>query len=213
VPEPSQIQLETEHDPTPLVRGVHADLARRLTDPGFAELTTELAGTVGIRAAATPEAVTATIAAGRVSLARGLSDEAQVVATLEAGDGRAQIAPQAQADHPSLAAWLDALLAPSGDWGGAAERFWAALEGLPGAPDALLVVELESGERRRFGADGRAYEIHGRAADLVALLEGRAPLIDLAFERRILIRGSFPEISVLSAAAFAVRTGDTGGHG
>ena len=56
-------------------------------------------------------------------------------------------------------------------------------------------------------SDGRAYEIHGRADDLVALLEGRTALIEEAFERRIFIRGSFPEISVLSAAAFDVRMG------
>jgi hypothetical protein len=208
VHEPSQIQLETEHDPTPLVRGVRADLARKLADPRFAELTAGLTGTAGIRAATTPEAVTATIAGGRVRLAHGLGEAAQVVATLDAGGGRPRIARQAEADDAGLATWLDALLDPSDDWAGAAERFWSALEGRRGAPDALLVIELESGERRRFGADGRAYEIRGRAADLVAVLEGRAPLIDLAFERRILIRGSFPEISVLSAAAFAVRVGD-----
>ena len=43
---------------------------------------------------------------------------------------------------------------------------------------------------------GGAYEIHGEPGPLIALLEGRTPLIDEAFARRIYIRGSFPDISV-----------------
>ena len=213
MPESHEILLSTEDDATPLVRATRADLRRRLGDPEFAALTRELTGTVAIRAAATPEAVTATIADGAVSLAHGVSDEAQVVATIDGAGSRPRIADRAEADNPRLAAWLDALLAPSAAWPEAAERFWSALESRPGSPEALLVAELDSGESRRFGSGDRAYEIHGRAEDLVALLEGRTALIDAVFERRIFIRGSFPEISVLSGAAFAVRMGDAGDDG
>ncbi len=213
MPEPNEILLSTEDDPTPLVRALRADLSRRLADPAYAALTGEIAGTVVIRAAATPEAATATIAGGRVSIARGASDEAEVVATVDGAGGRAHIAAPAEADHPRLAGWVERLLAQSASWADAAARFWAALEPLPGAPAALLVVELSSGERRRFGREGRAYEIHGRDEDLVALLEGRSALLTEAFERRIFIRGSFPEISVLSAAAFEIRMGGAGDDG
>ncbi len=204
--EPSEILLSTEDDPTPLVRAVRTDLTRRLGDPEFAELTRAARGTAAIRDASTPEAVTATVGDGTVALVHGVDPEAQVVAVIGGGH-EPELPGSAAAEHPALAAWLAALLAPSSDWAAAAERFWAALEPRPGAPQALLVVELEGGERRRFGADGRAYEIHGRAEDLTALLEGRTALITEAFERRILIRGSFPEISVLSGAAFDVRMG------
>lgn len=207
MPEPSEILLSTEPDPTPLVRAVRTDVDRRLADPRFAELTRAVSGAVAIRQLSTPEAVTATIDAGTVSLAHGVDAGAELVAILADDGGPAEIPEADEADHPRLTAWLDALLEPSADWAGAAERFWSALAPRPGAPDALLVVELETGVQRRFGADGRAYEIHGRAADLTALLEGRRALITEAFERRILIRGSFPEISVLSGAAFDVRTG------
>jgi hypothetical protein len=208
VSEPSEILLSTEDDPTPLVRAVRADLTRRLADPEFAELTRAARGTAAIRDASTPEAVTATVGGGTVTLVHGVDPGAQVVAVVGGGGGHeADLPESAAAEHPALTAWLAALLAPSSDWAAAAERFWAALEPRPGAPQALLVVELEGGERRRFGADGRAYEIHGRAEDLTALLEGRTALIAEAFERRILIQGSFPEISVLSGAAFEVRMG------
>ncbi len=213
MPEPSEILLSTEDDPTPLVRAVRADLTRRLGDPEFAELTRAARGTAAIRDASTPEAVTATVGDGSVALVHGVDPEAQVVAIVGGGGHGADVPESAAAEHPALTAWLAALLAPSSDWAAAAERFWAALEPRPGAPQALLVVELESGERRRFGGDGRAYEIHGRAEDLTALLEGRTALIAEAFERRILIRGSFPEISVLSGAAFDVRMGRSDADG
>jgi hypothetical protein len=205
VPE-SEIQLSIEDDPTPMVLSIRTDLTRCLTDPGYAELTAAIRGTATIREATSAEAVTAMIADRTVTLTHGAADGVQVVATLDGPGGRADLSVDAKANHPELAAWVTQLLAPSTDWAAAAERFWAALEPLPGAPPALLVVELDSGERRRFGAEGRAYEIHGRAADLTALLEGRRELIAEAFERRVFIRGSFPEISVLAAAALEVRT-------
>jgi len=213
MPDPDEITVTTEDDPTPLVLAIRTDLARRLADPEFAALTGELRGTVSIRASATPEAATATIGDGTVGLTHGLSAEAKVVATVDGAGRQAEIsAPATEPENAGLVAWAGALLAPASQWTEAAERFWTALEPLPGAPAALLVVNLESGDRRRFGSDGRAYEIHGSGDGLVALLEGRTSLIEEAFERRIFIRGSFPEISVLSAAAFDVRmgTGDDG---
>ena len=186
-----------------MVLSIRSDLVRRLADPAYAELTAAIRGRATIRAPATPEAVTATIADRRVTLAHGAADGVQVVATLGPAGRRALLSADAKANYPELSDWLTRLLAPSDDWTGAAERFWAALEPLPGAPRALLVAELDSGEQRRFGGEGRAYELHGRAEDLTALLEGRRELIVEAFERRIFIRGSFPEISVLAAAGLA----------
>ena len=212
MPEPSQIQLETEDDPTPLVRALRADLARRLADPEFAKLTREVRGAVAVRQATTPEAATATIDDGEVRLRHGVGEAVKVVAVLDGG-GHAEIPDDAPAESARLVAWLDRLLTRSTSWTEAAERFWSALEAQPGAPAGLLVVELESGERRRFGSDGRTIELCGSADDLVALLEGRTALIDEAYARRIFIRGSFPDLSVLSAAGFAVRTGAVDGDG
>jgi hypothetical protein len=89
------------------------------------------------------------------------------------------------------------------DWAEATDRYWAVLSAMPGAPEALRVVELESGEERAHG-DGRAYEIHGSPEALVEVLSGRAPLIDAAFERKVFIRGTFAELSVLTGACFAI---------
>jgi hypothetical protein len=206
VPE-SDIQLSIEDDPTPMVLSLRSDLVRQLADPAYAELTASIRGRATIREPGTPEAVTATIADGRVSLVHGATDGVQVIATLGPAGRRPLLSADAKANYPELSDWLTRLLAPSEDWTGAAERFWEALEPLPGAPPGLLVVELDGGEERRFGDGERAYELHGRAEDLTALLEGRRELITEAFERRVFIRGTFPEISVLAAAALEVRTG------
>ena len=114
--------------------------------------------------------MTATIADRTVTLAHGAADGVQVVATLGPAGRRALLSADAKANYPELSDWLTRLLAPSDDWTGAAERFWAALEPLPGAPQALLVAELDSGEQRRFGGEGRAYEIAraGRGPDRAA---------------------------------------------
>ena len=91
------------------------------------------------------------------------------------------------------------------DWAGAADRYWSVLSGIPGAPSALRVVELDSGEERAHGDDDRsAYEIHGRPEALIEVFSGRAPLIDAAFERKVYIRGTFAELSVLTGACFAI---------
>ena len=46
-----------EDDPTPLVLALRTELIERLTDPEFAALTGELAGTAAVRVAESPEAV------------------------------------------------------------------------------------------------------------------------------------------------------------
>jgi len=190
-----------------MVLSIRSDLVRQLADPGYAELTAAIRGRATIREAATPEAVTATIADAHVTLTHGAAEGVQVVATLGPAGRRPLLSADAKANYPELSDWLTRLLSVSDDWAGAAERFWEALEPLSGAPPGLLVAELDSGEERRFGEAERAYELHGRAEDLTALLEGRRELIAEAFERRIFIRGTFPEISVLAAAALKVRTG------
>ena len=88
-------------------------------------------------------------------------------------------------------------------WHEAADRYWSVLSEMPGAPRALRVVDLESGEERALG-DGRAYEIHGSREALLEVLSGRAPLIDAAFEGTVFIRGTFAELSVLTGACFAI---------
>jgi hypothetical protein len=45
------------------------------------------------------------------------------------------------------------------------------------------------------------------------VLTGRAPLIVAAYEGIVFIRGSFPELSVLTGAGFAVRYGRDAGDG
>lgn len=199
-------RIEVEDDPTPLVLALRTELIERLTDPEFAALTGELAGTAAVRVAESPEAVRFSF--GDLLTVRHGAGGAEATATI-GGRGRWDgLAIAGEAEHPELARWLRALTAPpERPWRVAAARFWERLEGWPGAPSALLVVNLESDERERFGNGSRAYEIHARPEPLVAVLEGRAPLIAAAFEREIYIRGSFAEISVLSGAALRVRLG------
>jgi hypothetical protein len=153
--------------------------------------------------------VTVTIADGRVSLAGGRDDDADLIATAELGDGDGDPRIEGRGD-PELGRWVRGILAPpTPRWPDAAERFWAVLSEMPGAPDALLVVETEGGEERRFGsAEGRTCELHGAAAALVAVLTGRVSAMEAAFDGTVRLRSTFPDLSTLSGAGFEIRYGD-----
>lgn len=167
---------------------------------------------VSLRDANTPQAATITVDDHAVTLSHGFETSAEVRAELDLREaGEAEI--DGADEHPELAGWLRALLdAAAPDWPEAAERFWAALSPMAGAPAALRVVELESGEERRYGsANGRAYEIHGRAEGLVDVFSGRVPVVEAAFAGKVLLRGTFPQLSVLTGAGFRVRYGPGAG--
>jgi hypothetical protein len=200
------IAVSVEDDPLPVVAALANDLTSALTNAAFADATRTASGTVAIRSALTPQAATVRVADGRVELAHGTDGDADVSATIgAAGDGGAAIDGSGE-----LAEWAARLLDPPlPSWQQAAERFWAVLSSRSGAPHALLVVELGSGEQRRFGSeDGSACELHGAADGLVALLTGRTSMIEAAFEGAVQIRGTFPDLSTLSGAGFEIRYGD-----
>lgn len=201
----SRITISVEDDATPLVLGVASDLRARLQDAGFGERTEGLRGSAAVRSAS-GETATLRLSEEGVSVRHGFDEGAEVRAV-------ADRVIEGEGGHPELAGWLREVLDPPGaDWRQAGKSFWSVLEGMPGAPAALLVVETESGEQERYGsAEGRAYELHGKPADLVAVLSGRLPLLDAAFEGRAHLRGTFPEISVLSGAGHRLRHEGTAG--
>jgi len=197
-------QIATEDDPTPLVLALAADLTRRRRDPAFDDLTAATRGKAGVRVGPGPEAATIDLDGGP-AVRRGLVG-AQVVATLSPCHRWDEDEIWGAHDHPELARWVSELTSPPPrDWREAARRLWAELESTPGAPPALAVVELDSGEREHCGDGGRAYEIRGRKEALLDLLEGRSALMEEASAGSIQIRGTFPEISVITGACWRAR--------
>ena len=210
---PGGIEVRVEENPPPVVAALRNDLAARLEDDAFAEKTRRVRGVVSLRDANTPQAATITIGDHGVELRHGFESGAEVRADLDLrGAGGAEI--EGADEHPELAGWLRALLdAPAPEWPQAAARFWETLSSMAGAPDALRVVELESGEERWFGSrHGPAYEIHGPAEGLVEVFSGRLPVVDAAFAGKVLLRGTFPQLSVLTGAGFRVRYGPRAGR-
>jgi hypothetical protein len=206
--EAAAIPLRVEDDPPPVVRALAADLAARLADPGFAARSSPLRGSVGLRDTETPQAATIRLDDEGIEVAHGCAVDAELRATVDLRRGT-DAALEGADEHRQLARWLsDLLAAPLPAWPDAAARFWSILAAMPGAPEALLVVELESGEERRFGnPEGPAYELHGGADNLAEVLSGRVALVDAAFAGAVFVRGTFPELSVLSGAGFRLRYG------
>lgn len=166
-------------------------LAARLADPAFAKRTRGLSGTVAISEPDTPQAVTIELAGSEVRLRRGAPGAGEV-------------------PGPELVQWLQQLTAPAeGPWQPRAERFWAAMESVPGAPPAILAVDADSGQELRLGsAEGPAVEVHGSAAALVALFSAETTLIEGAFDGSVRMRGGFPDLSLFAAAAHRLRYAD-----
>lgn len=207
-PGAAAIVLRVEDDPPPVVRALGNDLAARLQDPAFAEATRRVRGVVSLRDASTPQAATIRVGDQGVTVTHGVAETAELRAKVDLG-GTGEPELDGAREHPELADWLRALLnAELPGWPEAAERFWSVLSRMAGAPAALRVVDLETGEDRRYGSPrGRAYEVQGPADGLVDVLSGRASVVDAAFAGRVFVRGSFPELSVLSGAGFRVRYG------
>ena len=202
----ADIALKIEDDPPPVVRALANDLTGRLEEPAFAEATKRVRGAVSLRDSRTPQAATIRIDDRGVALSHGFDETADLHATVVL-PGIVEPELEGGEQHPELARWLKALLsAPPPEWPEAGERFWSVLSRMEGAPAALRVVDLETGSDRRYGSpDAPAYEVHGRPDDLAAVFCGRDPVVDAAFEGRIFVRGSFPELSVLAGAGFRVR--------
>ncbi len=200
------VVVSVEDDAPPFVRAVAADLLEALTDPGFATATRAVSGTASIRSAVTPEAAAVIVDDGRIEIAAGPGAERPGVTATIDQPGSPGAAIEGDGD---LAEWTARLLDPPlPSWESAAERFWEVLSSRPGGPDGLLVVELDEGGQRRFGREGgRTCELHGAAPGLVRMLTGRASAIEAAFEGEIHLRGTFPDLSTLSGAGYAIRYG------
>lgn len=210
------IALSIEDDAPPAVRAIARDLAACLADPSFADATWRVRGMVRVRSASTPEAVTLRIADGTVSIYHGADDDAEVTATAElSGTGNARPRIEGSGERPELAEWVSRVIVPpTRPWPEAAERFWAVLSRMPGAPEALLVVDIEADAERRFGSEGaRACEIHGAPDGLVSVFTGRTSLMEAAFEGTVYMRGRFSDLSVLSGAGFEIRYGGQASDG
>jgi hypothetical protein len=203
------IEVSLEDDSLPVVRAIAADLIVCLHEAEFTDLTRRTHGVACVRSADTPQAVTARIADGRVALAHGSDAEPDVTATAELGNPAAELAINGAKRHPDLAQWTSRLLRPPmPPLEVAAERFWSELSSLQRSPRALVLVDLRSGERRRYGPDyAPGCELHGTPAALLSVLTGRSSAIEAAFDGTVLIHGSFPDLSVLSGAGFRVRYG------
>jgi len=208
--------IEVEEDAPPIVSAIARDLAACLDEPSFAAQTEHVRGVVGVRSADTPEAATIRIGEDAVSIVHGVADDADVVATTRlAGGGDTEPRIEGSCEYPKLAEWVARLVdPPTPPWPEAAERFWSVLCGMPGAPRALRVVDVDSGEERRFGADGdSACEIHGAPEGLATVFMGRASVMEAAYDGTVLVRCSFPDLSVLSGAGFRIRHGGAGADG
>lgn len=145
-----------------------------------------------------------------MTITRGAAEAARAVAVLpDDDDPDTRLVVENGSGGSPLTSWLIDLLEPTPlVWSDAAEDFWQVAGSLPGAPSALNVVCVDTGEELHLGdPSGGSYAIHGAANELCSVFSGEMLLIDAAFLGRVKIDGTLPEMSVLTGACMDIHTG------
>lgn len=206
----TDVIVHVEEDAPPFAAMIAGSLRDRLGDADFRRRTVELAGVGGLRARTTPQAVTLRVGGGAVSLAHGIAEDADVTVTVDLENDDAEPEIAGGEGHEPLVEWLFALLElPTLDVRRAAERYWAVLHRMTGAPEHLTICDARGEQLAAFGAPGGfSYEIHGDSEPLLAVLCGRLPIVEAAARGLVFVRGSLPQLSVMTGAGFMLMLGD-----
>ncbi|HTL86850.1 MAG TPA: hypothetical protein VL856_16825 [Acidimicrobiia bacterium] len=204
------MQVGLEDDPTPLVRIIATTLSQSIANPDLARKAANLNGVFALRSAKDPQAVTMRFSSGRVDVARGVADDAQVVATVDldnmSGPDAAKPKVTGALRHPKFALGVSKLL--DGDkqpWTAHADAFFAFAAAEPGMPAHTRVVCLDGGETRDFG-DATApveYEIHGSADALTAVFSGGAVFGQDLLDGKVFASGTLQHASIITGQSIA----------
>jgi hypothetical protein len=204
------MQVVLEDDPTPLVRIIATTLGQSMTDPDVARKAANLKGVFALQSAKDPQAVTMRFASGRVDLARGVADDAQVVVTVDLDNMSGPDAPKPKVRgalrHPKFALGVSKLLdADKRPWTAHADAFFAFAAAEPDMPAHTRVVCLDTGETRDFGGTDAAaeYEIHGSGDALTSLFSGGSVFGQELLDSKIYAVGSLRHTSILTGQSIA----------
>lgn len=197
--------IAIEDDATPLVRQIAQALRNAVCTGHATDLLQEATGTVVVRSHDTPQVATIALRGGAVEVASGASatSEATVVVDLHARFAPVQ---EPEGDLTLAGSVLDALRPPLPHWRDAADHFWAVTRQIPGIPDVLLVeaTGADGVERGRFGEGSTEYLIAGPADSLAGIFTGADDFFD-ALAAGVRVKGTFAQLSVMTAASWKVR--------
>lgn len=195
------MRIELETDAVPLVRIIGAMARRSLAaDAATAKRAAQTSGTVALKSATDPQAVTLRFAGDTLWLERGADPAADVTITADLADDSVKPKVTGAARHPRLALLVGKLLEPPvRRWQLEADGFLDAALADVDCPRPLRVVCTDDGTSRQWGGGGEpTIELHGPADALAAAFSGSSVMAEDVLAGKLQIVGDLRSLSLLT---------------
>jgi len=208
------VQIRVEDDAPPIVRMLATTLRRAAADPKLAATMTKMHGVAALKSTNDAQAVTLRFARGTVDLERGVAPDATVVIEADLATMNDPTPPKPKisgaARHPQFALALGKVLdPPKGTWQDAAREFWVFASPHPGMPQALEIVNTETGERLLLGGGEPRCELHGNSHWLTVVLTGNSVFGEDLLAGKLAFVGTLQHVAVLTGRSIAYALGAT----
>jgi hypothetical protein len=206
----SEIVFELHPDAPPFALGVSAVLKRSAARASLAKRLRRMKGVLGVRSSSDPQTATVRFDRGRIGIAGGLAEDADVLITIDPNDADAKPKVKGAGRHLLFALDLAKVMEPpTGTWQEEAAAFWAFASPAPRMPSRLRVVCTDDVTEAIFGdGDDSTYEIHGTAKALTSVFSGASILGQDALEGKLLIVGRIEHVSIITGRSIAWALGE-----
>jgi hypothetical protein len=207
--ENNQVTIESANDAAPFALGIAAVLARSAEHEKLRRRLERMRGVLALRSATDLQKAVVRFDRGRITVANGSADDADVTITLDPNDASVKPKVEGAAKHLVFALNVAKVMEPpTGTWRTEAERFWAFASGTPRMPDRLRVVCTDDGSEMTLGAaDGSVYEIHAPASALISVFSGSSIIGQEMLDMKLRVVGSMEHASILTGRSIALTLG------
>lgn len=181
----SEITIEVEDDPVPIVRIFAARFRRTSKNPAFVEALRGIDKPFAIASKKDPQALTIDVRGDRLHLTRGVSKDAAIVIRMDFDDGDDTPDVQGLWRHPLLAMRVGKLMEqPRPAWQDLAGEFWTRWRDRPRMPAGIALHDTDSGEELLLG-DAPEVELYASGDTLGEILGGETVLLQAFMQRKV----------------------------
>ena len=195
----SEIVIEQEDDPVPIVKIIAAQLRRSLYHPKFVRLARGFKGTFALASTTDPQSVTISADRGKLRVTHGISKDASIIVRLDFNNPDTAPTVEGLWRHPFLAMSVGKLMDTwETTWTDTAGRFWERARAFPRMPRAIRLRCTDDGEELVLGEGEPEVRLEGTAKQLIDMLGGGNVFVLAVMEGKIKVDGSLEHLTILS---------------
>ena len=195
----SEVVIEVEDDPVPIVKIIAAQFRRSMRHPEFVKVARRFNGTFALASTTDPQAVTVRGSGGRLSLAHGVADDAKIVVRLDFNKPDEEPTVDGLWRHPLLALGVGKLMENyDKSWTDSAARFWERAHHVPRMPAAIRLRCTDDNRELILGEGAPQVLLEGTEKQLTELLSGSTVFVLAVMEGKVKIDGSLEHLTILS---------------